>query len=706
MTPRMQAQLPQVVSDSKMAATSGRSALIRLSKRVQALADQEIALCQADAKDTWKPACRKGCDACCTRLVEATLPEAVAVQAHLLENWTKEHVEALIERTDKAQEGNRLLWEDAIGRPLAACPFLEDGACSIYEVRPVSCRAVNAADANACDLIYLKGQQADPKILKDQLEVSTVARAVVLGSREAVVSTGLFELGPTVKLLLEDPPLADRLNQPQPVLEKFKLFSEWSSPEDRYPETILRAGGSQAARTAIGFGNEIDLSPLKEAVRRLEGTAAGAVFGMRLPHMYRSVDHAEEAWSDLEAAILHFEEFEGNPREVFELFHVFHTFGLAYADKDVLPPLQRIMRKLCQVSKSAFPALAAPIDRKRKPGKFRLGFISKRLTRFNGARWALGTIRVGHPEIETYAINAAPMEDSTSFCFRRAADRYMHLPFPADVIADQVRVLDLDALVFTDVGMDGPMIQLASLRLARKQFAGWGHPVTTGSPQIEGYLSAEHMEPADGDDHYSERLIRLPKDGLSSPYRQPVVSERTAAEIGLPEGGFLLFGQSPPKLHPKWDELFRRIARESPVPLVVMSTRKEPEQALLKARLGEDNIVHMPIQTLPDFLRTLQLACASIESPNFGGGFTALDALTQGTPVISLPGRYMRGRLSRGFAIEAGLGEWIAESEDDFVAKCVASANRHRGLAVDSESLYSNREAVDRFHFLLLEETS
>jgi hypothetical protein len=31
------------------------------------------------------------------------------------------------------------------------CPFLEDARCSIYEVRPLSCRGTNSMDASACE---------------------------------------------------------------------------------------------------------------------------------------------------------------------------------------------------------------------------------------------------------------------------------------------------------------------------------------------------------------------------------------------------------------------------------------------------------------------------------------------------------------------------------------------------------------------------
>ena len=69
--------------------------------------------------------------------------------------------------------------------------------------------------------------------------------------------------------------------------------------------------------------------------------------------------------------------------------------------------------------------------------------------------------------------------------------------------------------------MDPLMTQLAALRLAPIQCVTWGHPVTSGLPTVDYFLSSELMEPKDGQDHYSERLIRLP--GIGVCYAKPVI---------------------------------------------------------------------------------------------------------------------------------------------------------------------------------------
>ena len=65
------------------------------------------------------------------------------------------------------------------------------------------------------------------------------------------------------------------------------------------------------------------------------------------------------------------------------------------------------------------------------------------------------------------------------------------------------------------------------------QCNSWGHPDTSGFPTLDYYLSSDLMEPPDGQDHYTERLVRLPN--LSIYYEpidlQPVALDR--ADLGL-----------------------------------------------------------------------------------------------------------------------------------------------------------------------------
>ena len=46
--------------------------------------------------------------------------------------------------------------------------------------------------------------------------------------------------------------------------------------------------------------------------------------------------------------------------------------------------------------------------------------------------------------------------------------------------------------IFTDVGMAASSLVASMLRLAPIEMQGWGHPVTSGSPNMDYYISSRN----------------------------------------------------------------------------------------------------------------------------------------------------------------------------------------------------------------------
>ena len=124
------------------AAALGKNAMAGTSK----LADG--ALAQSPDRP---PACRAGCAHCCHQAVGVTPPEVFAIYDHLRATRTADELAAIVARLRVADDRTRGL--AAVDRlsPEYPCPFLDDARCSIYEVRPLSCRGTNSLDAAACE---------------------------------------------------------------------------------------------------------------------------------------------------------------------------------------------------------------------------------------------------------------------------------------------------------------------------------------------------------------------------------------------------------------------------------------------------------------------------------------------------------------------------------------------------------------------------
>ncbi len=93
-------------------------------------------------------ACRAGCYHCCDVYVSAPAPVVFAIAGHLRRN--RPDIDAEIARLTAADRAVRGKDVDARASERHFCPFLQDGMCGIYPVRPAACRGCFSLSVEAC----------------------------------------------------------------------------------------------------------------------------------------------------------------------------------------------------------------------------------------------------------------------------------------------------------------------------------------------------------------------------------------------------------------------------------------------------------------------------------------------------------------------------------------------------------------------------
>ena len=88
------------------------------------------------------PACQPGCNACCHRVVPATVPEVIGAAKFVQKTFPQERLDALHERLDSHVKEVESAHGVDLDKLRPTCPLLENGLCSIYQMRPISCRGV------------------------------------------------------------------------------------------------------------------------------------------------------------------------------------------------------------------------------------------------------------------------------------------------------------------------------------------------------------------------------------------------------------------------------------------------------------------------------------------------------------------------------------------------------------------------------------
>jgi predicted O-linked N-acetylglucosamine transferase (SPINDLY family) len=74
-------------------------------------------------------------------------------------------------------------------------------------------------------------------------------------------------------------------------------------------------------------------------------------------------------------------------------------------------------------------------------------------------------------------------------------------------------------------------------------------------------------------------------------------------------------------------------------------------------------------------MRLLGAADVMLDPIHFGGSNTTLGGFAAGTPVVTWPGPYMRGRMTYGLYRTMGVTDCIATDLADYAAKAVEIAN-------------------------------
>jgi CRISPR-associated protein Csy1 len=329
---------------------------------------------------------------------------------------------------------------------------------------------------------------------------------------------------------------------------------------------------------------------------------------------------------------------------------------------------------------TAVPELQAPVARRRDPeGKIKIGFMSSNLRASTiGDYFGSWITDLPRDRFHVSALFTAGAPDARTEAFARASDRFASLPGTAEEVARAAKSLDLDLLVFPDAGISVWGHLLANLRMAPVQCAAWGQPTTTGSAFVDHYLSCASMEPEQAAAHYRERLTLLP--GIGTRYRTPQgVANASRAQFGLPEGKRIyLCPQSLYKIHPETDSLFfDLLERDEEAVLVFFAAttsgqRKafvERLQAGMKARnlAPRQQIKVLPLMSHDDFRRVMSVCDVMLDTLHWSGGNTSLDALACGLPIVTLPGRFMRGRQSAAMLRAVGVDELIARDARDYV---------------------------------------
>ena len=263
--------------------------------------------------------------------------------------------------------------------------------------------------------------------------------------------------------------------------------------------------------------------------------------------------------------------------------------------------------------------------------------------------------------------------------------------------AAHIRADGVDILLDTTGHTQHCRLGIFAHRAAPVQCHYIGYAGTTGLTEMDYFLADPVLIPEELDEYFQETVWRLPRPWVAyAPLEEaPDPAWRPAKDGRIRLGSFNNLN----KLSDSCLSLWARVLRALPEATLLLKDKMALDRAvqgrivdtLARQGVGADRVTFLP--RVPDWRQHMALydqLDIALDTIPFGSGTTGFDALWMGVPLITLAGHWMGGRMGASMLTGLGHPEWIAQTDDEYVAK-VVSLGRDEELRTQLRSTQRER---------------
>lgn len=318
----------------------------------------------------------------------------------------------------------------------------------------------------------------------------------------------------------------------------------------------------------------------------------------------------------------------------------------------------------------------------------RIGYVSPDF-RAHPVRQFLRPILAAHDQtaFEIYLFGSVDKPDAETDAYRSwAGARFRDIRHLDDVAAAKVIRQDrIDILVDLALHSAGGRLRVFACKPAPVQITWLGYAGTTGLDAMDYRITDPYVDPPGTDlSLYAEACLHLPETSWCYAALEPDLPVQRLPAI---DAGLVTFGcqSSYRKVHPGVLSLWARLLRELPTSRLLLyaeeAGRPSMVRTLSEAGVAPERVEFAGRVSRRAYLERYHRIDIGLDTFPFTGATTSLDALWMGVPVLTMTGGTSLHRAGVCLAMNLGLPELVASSEDDFVAKAIAMAHDLPGLA-------------------------
>jgi predicted O-linked N-acetylglucosamine transferase (SPINDLY family) len=393
---------------------------------------------------------------------------------------------------------------------------------------------------------------------------------------------------------------------------------------------------------------------------------------------------------------------------------------------------ERLLKK--NTHSSTQPSTQLTTQQTTQPTKKRICFISDSFTTDTSVLRDRASVigKLDRTKYEVYFASFYPFEAIKGIVakvfMQRIKSNYIHLGSDLETARKELEKLDLDYIVYPDLGMKLLPTLLAYSRIAPVQLTTWGHSETSGIDTIDYYISSQWFEKdlRQAQQHYSEKLILMSSLGTFyiSPHTLFVTNNpdyqadkkrfKTKEEWGFaPDVHLYACLQTFYKMSPEFEECLARIIELDPQCVILLSNTfpycKNHLERLRKT-MGDEKIKRLRwfgSLEKDEFLNLVSISDVCLDPFPFGGCNTSFDAFDYNIPVITMPSEFLHGRFTYGLYRKMGLDECIVSTTEEYAQLAarigINEKLRHkinRNIEMKKNMVFQEQASIDEWNGL------
>ncbi len=367
-------------------------------------------------------------------------------------------------------------------------------------------------------------------------------------------------------------------------------------------------------------------------------------------------------------------------------------FCLNYRDDLTAPEIAAEYRRWDRAH--AAPLGAVPCHRvtDRDPERrLRVGYVSPDFRHHAVAFFAEPLLRAhdrGAVEVTCYA--EVPVPDATTARFQALADRWVSTVGMRDAdVAARIAADGIDVLVDLAGHTAGNRLLAFARRPAPVMLASMlGSGTTSGLSAMAGFIADAELAPPGSEALFSEKVLRLGRVPLA--YAPPAGMPEAGPLPALREGRvtFGYFGRTV-RLNDRVLRTWARLLSAVPGARLVLNSAPFAEAAGRAQMMERFVACGLPSERLELIFTSPQPRTweayggidIALDPFPHNAGTTTMEALWLGVPVLTLADRPGVGRIGASLLCAAGLDDFVARDEDDYIARACSAARDLTRLA-------------------------